>query len=137
MEKVTLNLLEIGGKARSKYELYIYTHLWRTPIPPSVQAFQCRLHGWYIRRKEKGMFPSSPYQNYFQMQALDSKYVVVRSISHFLGPRTSDMLEFLIHDCDSEHYMPPKYDQIVLNREWIGNLCKCFCCSFSGNSIHP
>ena len=64
-------------------------------------------------------------------------YVVVLSIPHFRGLRTSDMLEFLIHDRYAEHYLPPKYDQIVLNREWIGNLCKCFCCSFSGNSIHP
>ena len=72
------------------------------------------------------------------MQVLESKDVVMRILPHINGLRTDDLLKFLINVCNAENYLPPKYDEINLHRDWLGNLCKNVSLIITiGNSLMP
>ena len=123
MERVSINLLEVGDKARSKSELYkILTVEGGLYLPPykfwSVDFMADILEG------NRNVSNNHLIVVIMVMQALESKDVAMRVLPHIAGLRTEDLLKFLIWECDAESYLPPRFNEINLYREWIGNLCK-------------
>ena len=57
------------------------------------------------------------------IQALEYKDVIIRHLPHVEGLRTENLLEFLINDCEGLDFLPAKYENINLYRDWVGNIC--------------
>ena len=122
MERISISLLEVGDKARSKSELYkILTVEGALYLPPykfcSVNFMADIIEG-------KQNVSDHLFLLWLLLQALEAKDVVMRVLPHIAGLRTEDLLKFLLEKCGAESYLPPRWSEINLYREWIGNLCK-------------
>ena len=121
METVQVNLLNLGDKARSKYELYkmltVEGHMYMPPYKYwSVDFMADIIEG--KKRYARVIFPL-----FDLIQALKYKDVIIRHLPHVEGLRTENLLEFLINNCEGLDFLPAKYENINMYRDWVGNIC--------------
>ena len=123
MEKVSISLLEVGDKARSKAELFSLLttegHLYLPPYKYCSIEFIADI----VEGKRKVSCLSAAEFNLL-MKALESKEVIICHLPHIKGLRTEDLVNFLVDDSQWENYLPSNYNETVLYRDWVGNLCK-------------
>ena len=72
-----------------------------------------------------------------KVQALEYKEMIIRYLLQSERLWTENLLTFFINNCKGLDFLPAKYEEINLFRDWVGNQCMfTWLCNAIGNFLH-
>ena len=117
-----INLLELGAKCRSKYELYrLLTWEANLFLPPykewSVEFITDYLQG----KKVTIRYPL--FLSILFLQVLNCREVTIKSLPQIDWLTAEDLYLFLVEHCEAEDFLPKLKKRRFPNRQWLSSLC--------------